>query len=112
MGTRPGASAIWRPTPGVDAGHSRLGKTALWAGAQDTRFDQWSDPRGESLGAVSTSPVYQLLGQMNYFPAAQRCSICSMALAKSPGVRMTMVFPFTFAVASEMLSGKLGPLRK
>jgi hypothetical protein len=48
----------------------------------------------------------------SYFPALPRRSICSMALAKSAGVRMMMVFPLAFAVASEMLSGKLGPARK
>ena len=35
-----------------------------------------------------------------------------MALAKSASVRMMMVFPFSLAVASEMLSGNLGPARK
>jgi hypothetical protein len=71
------------------AGHSRLGKAALWAAAQDERFaavfandsgctgaaiaprpvyvasaahDVWADPHGEYLGAARASPVYQLLG--------------------------------------------------
>jgi hypothetical protein len=65
-------------------------------------------------GAVSSFGVY-IPGTSrgaSYFPAPTLRSICSMALAKSAGVRMTNVFPFTFAVARVMLSGKLGPPRK
>jgi hypothetical protein len=66
-------------------GHSRLGKTALWAGAGDTRFAlvisnnsgcggaalsrrrfgetvRWADPRGEFLFARHADAVYRLLG--------------------------------------------------
>lgn len=149
-----GASRVldyFETDPAIDAkhvalvGHSRLGKTVLWAGAQDPRFaailsscagemgsslarrdygetiddmatnfpwqfagnfqkyvghwnampvdthmvialnaphgvyidggvsDQWSDPRGEFLGEVAASPVYELVGkhgiETSEFPA-------------------------------------------